>query len=308
MSAMEGEIEPVLLDRGPRDRGPVLVVTAGLHGNEPGGVLALRRLARRLDELAPPLRGRILGLAGNRGALEEGRRYRDEDLNRIWTEERIRRLRSAGEPRTAEEIELVRLVEALADAFRSAPDPARRYYADLHSTSGPGLPFILASADPRPHFADELPLPEIFGMEELLLGTAMNWYSVHGIPSIALEGGQNDDPRTAEVLETFLWLAMVSIGIIAADAIPDLAERRAWLEEVTSGVPRRVMVEYRHEIRPDDAFRMEPGFQNLQSVPSGTLVARDRHRDYRTKEDAWMLFPLYQGQGNDGFFLARPLD
>ena len=51
---------------------------------------------------------------------------------------------------------------------------------------------------------------------------------------------------------------------------------------------------------------MEPGFANIQSIAAGTLLARDRGGEIRAHEDCLVVMPLYQGQGDDGFFLGRP--
>ncbi|MGH9464693.1 MAG: hypothetical protein ACRD0X_03540, partial [Thermoanaerobaculia bacterium] len=71
----------VLGDAGSAATGPTLLVVAGVHGNEPAGIVATERVFARLA-LGPALQGRLLGLAGNLGALAAGRRYLLEDLNR----------------------------------------------------------------------------------------------------------------------------------------------------------------------------------------------------------------------------------
>jgi succinylglutamate desuccinylase len=58
-------------------------------------------------------------------------------------------------------------------------------------------------------------------------------------------------------------------------------------------------------VRPGDGFVMEPGFRNLQAVEAGQVLARDRLGEITAVCDARILMPLYQDQGNDGFFLAR---
>ncbi len=52
---------------------------------------------------------------------------------------------------------------------------------------------------------------------------------------------------------------------------------------------------------------MKAGFATFQTVRKGELLATDRHGDVRAKETCRILMPLYQGQGEDGFFLAREL-
>ena len=55
--------------------GPTIVVVGGIHGNEPSGVHAARRVIERLAREPPPLRGELIALAGNRRALGRNCRY-----------------------------------------------------------------------------------------------------------------------------------------------------------------------------------------------------------------------------------------
>ena len=60
--------------------GPVVLITAGLHGNEPAGVRAAREV---LGELAgAECAGRVLALAGNLRALRDGKRHGGRDGQR----------------------------------------------------------------------------------------------------------------------------------------------------------------------------------------------------------------------------------
>jgi succinylglutamate desuccinylase len=76
---------------------------------------------------------------------------------------------------------------------------------------------------------------------------------------------------------------------------------------VTMGVEggRHVEVRHRHAIDHDDHFAMGEGFSNFQPVRKGQTLARDKHGPVLAPQDGLVLLPLYQGKGNDGFFLAR---
>ncbi len=50
---------------------------------------------------------------------------------------------------------------------------------------------------------------------------------------------------------------------------------------------------------------MEPGYTNLQEVKEGELLAHDHRGEILAREKGRVLMPLYQGLGDDGFFLAR---
>jgi len=72
----------VLASAGGTGPGPMLVMTGGLHGNEPAGVLAAERVMKALLSERRPVAGRIVAVAGNLGALEDGVRFRRRDLGR----------------------------------------------------------------------------------------------------------------------------------------------------------------------------------------------------------------------------------
>src|SRR5690606_7250905 len=82
--------------RGPQP-GPTLIVIGGVHGNEPGGITAARRVLRRLAKDDAGLRGELVVFAGNVAALRAGRRYQVKDLNRQWSATQIVALRSKRE-------------------------------------------------------------------------------------------------------------------------------------------------------------------------------------------------------------------
>ena len=69
--------------------GPCLIAVGGLHGNEPAGVVAARRVAVALEPRADRLRGEVLLLAGNTRALLHRARFVDVDLNRHWARARM---------------------------------------------------------------------------------------------------------------------------------------------------------------------------------------------------------------------------
>ena len=76
--------------------GPTLMCVGGLHGNEPAGVLGLRRVLDALGDRVAEMSGDFVALAGNLEALGERRRFVDRDLNRAWTIDRLDALLNGG--------------------------------------------------------------------------------------------------------------------------------------------------------------------------------------------------------------------
>ena len=72
--------------------GPTIVFFAGIHGNESAGVKALNNVLPQLK--SQNVHGEIFGVYGNIMALKENKRYIDKDLNRIWTTNNIKKLKT----------------------------------------------------------------------------------------------------------------------------------------------------------------------------------------------------------------------
>ncbi len=298
---------------GDRAHGRVVAITGGVHGNEPAGVAAIERVLDAVDHHRTPIRGRLVGLRGNPVALARGERFIDSDLNRIWTEERL--ARAVEDPSTAGAD--MRAALALIDRFRhefSAVGPhPDAMLIDLHSTSGDGPPFLVMADECRGFGAAlDVGVPIVFGLEHQFGGSMLDWLRSRGYWGLAFEGGRNDDPQTVTCHEAIVWRTLLVTGIVDPDDLsPALAMHvRTAIETLAAqgeGLPRYLDVFYRHRIDATDGFRMEHGFRSFQAVDEGQLLAHDRNGPVVAHEPGVLLMPLYQRQGNDGFFLGRRL-
>ena len=147
-------------------------------------------------------------------------------------------------------------------------------------------------------------LTEIDRIEEQLEGTMLEYLNNAGAVTLGFEGGQHDSPVTVENHVSLVWLALVNTGILQATDVPDLDEHRTRL--ATGKLDSRIVeVRYREAVTADDAFKMNPGFNNFDSVTRGQIVANNRRGSVTAPEDGMILMPLYQKLGEDGFFIGR---
>lgn len=283
-----------------------MVCVGGVHGNEPSGVEAIRRVLSRLSGERTPFRGELVGLAGNLTALERGSRYVDEDLNRVWTLDRIAALRDGrNDPDTVEAREQRELLEAVTSELDGSGG-SRTFCLDLHTTSSESVPFLTFSDSLRNRtFAGNFPLPLVLGLEEEVDGALLDYLHHLGHVTLAVEGGNHADPDSVEHLVAVLWLALVAAGCVKLGHVPEAGGLRARLSEAVHGVPRIFELRYRHELREGDEFRMMPGFRNFQEVEAGEPVARDRRGEVQAPVEGRLFLPLYQAKGEEGFFLVR---
>ena len=309
--------------------GPTLLCLAGLHGNEPAGVLGLESVLRVLDGERPGMRGDFVGLAGNLAALECGRRFIDEDLNRIWQSVRVNAILASErakrgqepfldseQPPGAELLELVGSSEyheqrELLIALQQALEAARGtvFVLDLHTTSAESVPFAtLGDTRANREFALKLPLPIVLGLEEQIDGAMLEHLDQVGLVGIGIEGGAHEAGASVEAHEDSLWLALGALGMLEPQDIPDAAGRRARLAHASKGLPQVLAVRYRHDIRSDDGFRMLPGFRNFEPVGGGQVIGSSSAGLVRAPEGGRIFLPLYQEQGNDGFFIVHEVN
>lgn len=315
MIAASAAAEPVA--RGPqrvigraggRAPGPTLLFVAGLHGNEPSGIAALERVLDTLRRTEVPVRGEVVGLAGNLAALAAGRRYLARDLNRMWSRGEVARVRKGAPDETVpEERELAELAVLLHESIDRASGPV--FVLDLHTASSSTPPFVVLGDTLRNRrFARSLPAPIVLGLEEQLLGTLMEYVTGLGHVSLAFEGGRHEDPLSVEHHEAVAWLALVHTGAIEPRDVPDAEKYRRLLERAGGGVPRILEIFHRHPVAADDGFVMLPGYRNFQPVSRGEVLANDQRGPVRSPVRCRVFLPLYQGLGSDGFFLARPVN
>ena len=303
--AAEAAMAGRLLGRVGPAGGPVLVCVAGLHGNEPAGVVGLARVIERLQSDPGGLRGELVGLLGNRCALVEGKRYLRRDLNRMWQPERLRRLRAGGAPEGPEEDELRDLDRELAPLLAAAAE-GRLHALDLHTTSAPGPAFaVLDDTLANRAFALGLGVPLVLGLEEELDGPLLHYLVDRGAVAASFESGQHQDPAAVDAAEAAVWLALEASGVLAPGSRPEPVAALRRLAAGAARLPRVTEVIYRHAIAPGDGFAMAPGFLGFEPVAAGEALGLDRGGTVTAPRRGRLLMPLYQSQGEDGYFLVR---
>ena len=284
--------------------GPTMMAMAAVHGNELAGIRAAERL---LDRVEPSrLRGRVIFLAGNLAAIKEHTRFIAADLNRIWTSTNVSRVLARGGSRdpVIEDKEQLELIETIGELLDGAPEPI--YFLDMHTSSAPGPPFVTVGDTLRNRrFALRFSLPIILGLEEQIDGSLLEYLNNCGFITVGVEAGQHDRGESVDRLESILWQALIGAGMLDAADVPERTCHQQRLASAVSGIPRVIEVRHRHAIAPEDHFRMERGFENFMKVEKGRLLGHDAHGLILAPARGLILLPLYQGKGDDGFFIAR---
>ena len=286
--------------------GPTLIAFSGMHGNEPSGVVALRKVFQELNSSQPEFNGKFFGIACNLGALSAKKRFIKSDLNRIWTPENIDKVsdRSNSNLSHPEQYEHYEIYHLVQDIISEATGPL--YFIDLHTTSAESQPFISINDTLRNReLALKYPLPIILGVEEHLQGTILNYINHLGHISIGFEAGQHDAPSSIENQEAFIWTTLINIGCISEYDILDGHIYPERLAKTTTEGKRIFEVRYKYTIAEGEEFTMKPHYVNFQTVKKNELLATNERQNIHASEKGRVFMPLYQKQGDDGFFIIR---
>ena len=286
--------------------GPTVVVLTGLHGNESAGVDSAKKLFDMLDGIRPRIRGRLVLLRANLPALEHNVRYFDEDMNRLWFPSIIKDIRETPEAqiKSNERRQMKRLLPILDDIEEESDAPV--VLADVHTFSAEGRMFSITSSDPRQReLLSNLYVPMVFGIEKSLRGTALRYYQDQGFISFGLEGGQHQNELTEYNITASLMLLLHAVGSIDKQYVEEIKKFERHLKEHTKNLPVETELVYQHIMEPGDGFAMRPGFSNFQPIKKGEWLANDDEGKIIAQTDGYILMPLYQKQGNDGFFIIK---
>lgn len=271
---------------------------------------ALEYVLDRLEKTGAPFKGQLIGIAGNLSALEKGVRYIDQDLNRIWRPADVDKLLSGGNNlpvEDAEEAERKELIDVFYEYCSNKESPI--YFLDLHTTSSDGSPFITIADTLRNRaFALNFPVPIILGIEERLDSTLLNYINEHGYIAIGFEAGRHDEPSSVHHCAAAIWITLVNAGCLDVRDVYELDESLSRLKSAASDLGGFYEVRYRHGIENDTDFRMEPGFKNFEKIRRGDLLAKSGAREIKSNENGRIFMPLYQKQGDDGFFILKRIN
>ncbi len=291
------------------NQGPTLVFSGGIHGNEPSGVIALVNVLNTLQKQNIPLKGNLLAIIGNVQALHAGMRYITQDLNRLWTPDHIYKLHNGGfdtNEITPEVEEMIAIDNKLIKFVKGKP-AEHRYFIDLHTTSSFSAPF---AAIDKMHqsiaFARLLPIPFIVNLDDYLKGTLLHYLDHINFGAMVFEAGQHDDPNSVRIHEALIWMVLVTSGALAQHNVPNYEGKLTLLSGLHPNYNDAYQIIHR-EPANQPGFKMLPGFVNFQPIKKGQPLATTQSKQILSPYNGFMFMPLYQNQGQDGFFIIEKL-
>ncbi len=266
------------------DRRSVLV-SAGVHGDETAPIELLSRIVADIAQGRAALTCRLLVILGNIDAMRDGGRYRDDDLNRLFSGRHLQLPHSHEAPRAAA------LEQAATRFFAAASDaPGARWHIDMHTA-------IRASVFERFALLPHTGKPFSRAMFEwlgdarisavLLHTTKGNTYShftaqACGADAVTLELGKVR-PFGENDLTRFEGADLALRALLAGSRVSSPADTRA---DAQAALPR-VFTVVDQLTKQSDAFELllAPDVPNFTPLAKGSLLARDGDYQYSVQRD-----------------------
>lgn len=257
-----------------------------MHGNEPCGANAIRRIALSFEsgELQPA-GGTVFLIHANPEATAQGRRHTvgGQDLNRLWSFGFVGSLRQ--EAWGYEHYRALELKEVLGDLD---------VFLDLHSAATATPPFGVSNGEaPIDEIAKRLGISYLvqswYGLADKVV---IGFLKLSGVPALSVECGSHGDP---EVEEKTRGIAMRFLR--ATGAIDDGMAS-------TENDVRTVHVVERIT-KPSQEFAFGAPWAGFQQLEPGTLVGRDRITEVRVNRPCYAVLPNQNVDvGDDVIYLA----
>jgi predicted deacylase len=287
-------------------KGPTIIFTAGIHGNEPSGIFALKRVTEELTSKRKFIKGNIFAISGNLSALAEGIRFNQEDLNRIWTTKRMEEMKYSSLKYINKDIEeLVDINQTITKIMKDNEGPY--YFMDLHTTSSESIPFLTVNDSLLNRaFVEQYPIPIILGIEEYLEGPILSYINELGYVSFGFEAGQHDGLYSIDHHISFIYLSLVYAGVLNKKTA-DYHHHYEMLAKNSVDTQGFYEVYYRYKINNGSIFKMKNGFVNFQTIKKNQVLATLDGNKIMANNNSKIFMPLYQSQGDDGFYNIKKI-
>ena len=265
---------------------PYVGVCGSMHGNEPCGANAIRRIALAFGngELQPAS-GTVFLIHANLEATAQGLRHTTDgdDLNRLWSFAFAQTLRQ--EAWGYEHHRALELRRVLGDLD---------VFLDLHS-AGIATPAFGVSNGVAPideiaeHLGISFLVQSWYGLADKVI---IGFLKLTGVPALSIECGAHDDPEISDKAYRIAMSFLRATGAIDDGTQPNGNEVQTVhvVETIT---------------KPSEEFRFGAPWTGFQRLEPGTVIGRDRITEIRVSRPCYAVLPNENVEvGDDVIYLA----
>lgn len=239
--------------------GKTLAVFCGTHGNEKVGVFAVDKILKDIEVKT----GVVYFVYSNPEAIKQDERFIEKNLNRCFLEKQ--------EGNTYEEKRARELMKILdkCDAL-----------LDVHASNSPEtIPFVITDngLEIARNFDFEIIATGFDGIEP---GATDGYMKAHGKVGICIECGYSGEGERNVDLAYNSIMQFLQYYDCVAHIVPmsDCKQKFLHVDEVQKVTP--------------DHFETVRLFSDFETIPAGTLIARDDTQEYRIKQERVVLFGI----------------
>ena len=276
-----------------------IIFIAAIHGNETSGLNALKKFFFEIENTQTKINGTVIGLIGNLSALTQNKRKIEQDMNRMWT---LKQINSKSLNQDKKEL---LILKDLIDKIISQKKKQNICIIDLHNTSVANGVFTIVNNNKEKNIAACLKIPIINNLFNKVKGSLVEYYNSQNVTSIVFEGGAIGDPASINNHEAGIWKILEKKNIISPQSIPKrVKENITKMTEFAKKNNGVYKVNYIHRIKTNDDFLMHPNMSNFQPIKKGQIIAEDKNGPIKSNTTGYLLMPLYQEQGEEGFYIV----
>lgn len=297
-------------------KGPLLIIIGAIHGNETAGPAALAQFFKLIEEeknVNPSfyINGKVIGVYGNMEAYKRQVRYVDFDMNRAWLPKNLHDILHLKENAKVEHNEIISLITLLQEIV-TQENADKVIIMDLHTTSSQGGTFVIpADHKESAELAKTVEAPVILGMLKDVKGTAMEFLPSYfgrntNCTGLAFESGHHEDPLSVDRALAAIVNLMKSTDMIEPSFVEE--KHTNILKEFSEGIPKMFDLNYKYLVKHDGNFLMKEGYKSFEKIEKGEHLATDGEEVICAECAGRILMPLYQKQGEDGFFIIEEIN
>lgn len=256
--------------------GPTSVILAGVHGDERGGIEALKKIIPTLQID----KGRVFLGYGNPRAIEQNRRLTEVNLNRMFKADSL----LTNEEKNSYEYERAQFIKKYLDQADAL--------LDLHASSIlNSKTFIICEANANSiaeFFSTDL---VVSGFDELEPGGTDYYMNCSGKIGICLECGYTKDQKSITVAEENIFAFLKARGHI----VSDLATQKKFYVQMN-----------KKYFTKTNNFILSKQFENFETVEENQLIGIDGQEEVRSGCKGIILFAHSTGEvGSEAFLLGK---
>jgi succinylglutamate desuccinylase len=255
------------------ENGPTSMILVGVHGNEKCGIEALRELLPSLQIT----RGSVFIGYGNPSAVEQGVRFVDSNLNRMFKPLELLSEKDRGSYE-------YKRAQLLKDYLKKSGA-----LLDVHASLTPNSqPFIICEANAK-GVAEYLPIDLVVsGFDRIEPGGTDYYMNSIGKVGICVECGYVGDSGSTEIAKESILNFLKACGHLAND------------KEIRKQLHIEMYDIYKTK---SDTFVLSKPFKDFEEISTGQIIGTDGGKEVRAERNSVILFARDRDQAGDEAFL-----